>query len=144
MLLYDVKERVLIDPTGRSIIDAQNRILAIPYPQSEWKRWIDEDRLIGMRLFRFINFRARGFTAESPEMARFIIHSLKDLFVDDTTHPVIVGTLKVFLSRKILLPDEDERERKESKFRRMFTHEFDKFFPDEGESFYQKYIIPHY
>lgn len=86
-LLYDVASGVLIDPTGVGRLDAANCSLRIPYPESQWLDWLEHDRLAGMKLFRYFNFCARGFTpiddGGSSRLRAFVAGHLVRLFAAD-------------------------------------------------------------
>ena len=66
-LLYDVKNGVIIDPTGYGIYDAINFTLRIPVPEEGWRGWFEEDRLPAMKILRYYNFCGRGKNAPSRE-----------------------------------------------------------------------------
>eukprot|EP00003_Mantamonas_plastica_P024277 TRINITY_DN4493_c0_g3_i1.p1 TRINITY_DN4493_c0_g3~~TRINITY_DN4493_c0_g3_i1.p1 ORF type:complete len:313 (-),score=109.23 TRINITY_DN4493_c0_g3_i1:93-1031(-) len=76
-LVYDVSSQTLVDPFCLGVVDSVHRTLRIPYPPEEWRNWIDEDRLYGMRVVRFFNFRSRGMQEDSFDtlawMTRFLV-----------------------------------------------------------------------
>ena len=144
MMLYDIKENLIIDPTGRSMIDAESMILAIPCDESDWMKWVEGDRLLGMKFFRYFNFKSRGYEPESEEMRAFIVSKTREYFTSEERKEEIIATLRVFFARKILSVDPDERARKEAKFKHYFIREFDHVYAGEGASFYDTFIAPHF
>jgi len=148
-LLYDFGSKTIIDPTGYGVDDSEYMILRITLPPERWDEWLNNDRLLGMMILRFINFASRGYNAESFEMTVFLISKLKEYFVQPETKDKILVTLKSFFSRKIFVSKKELAQRKEYKFRTTTIKLFDKvnaLHPEvgSGAEFYNTYLRPHY
>jgi hypothetical protein len=149
-LVYDIESRVLVDPFGTGIDDAMNHILRIA--SHDWRGWLDGDRVVGMRLLRFANFRARGYKHADQATRVFMMENLRALAEGATAVPAptpagakFARTVRIFFARKIFVDNRDAAARKESDFRHQVIHDYSKVFgAGSGEAFFEKHMRPLY
>ena len=108
-LLYDVKNAVVIDPTGFGVYDAVNFTLRIPVPEEGWMNWYEEDRLPGMKVLRYYNFCGRGYQPINARTRSFVNSRMVQGLSSGTTSPA-ADTLVTFFKRKLLDGERPEEE----------------------------------
>lgn len=116
-LLYDVYSGSLIDPTGKGIQDSVNFILR--HNRGNFEEWVNEDRLPGMKLLRYFNFTARGYSPSAHDFRRDVVRdSFRILATSEGRE-----TANVFFKRKVFRGGLDNAKKKETDFRSAFVAE---------------------
>ena len=96
-IYYDVKNKIIIDKTGKGINDAKYKILDITCPNDEWKFWFDENKP-----FRFLKFRLRDYDS-SDEVKRYIYTQFKNSFKESKRNRCKILFDRLHISKDELL-----------------------------------------
>ena len=131
----------MVDPTGYGTTDASLSILRFPFAftRNSWDVSIYEsDRLLGMRLLRYINFRARGYQGICPPFRSFVIKTIVRLVESGK----IEEALKTFVQRKLVVSSRHNSLTKSANFSAAFITDFNEVLGEGGSEFYGKHINP--
>lgn len=94
-MVYDIKNKILIDITGNGLNDILNKKIRIPVPKSQYLKWANERWKHPLRYFKLIQ---NGLTPYDNDTEKFIINYIESHFESIYLKPnKNIPTIKYYL-----------------------------------------------